>query len=78
MATLTLRQWNQKQPIQLSEEQVRRDVRNGKIYPAPKKYGRSYIFAESATRLDNSELRSPKNKPSLMQRMANGCASKNQ
>jgi hypothetical protein len=67
---LTLREWNALQPIQLCEEQIRRDIRNGKIYPPPQKYGRSYVFDESATRINIKNP--PTQKSSLSGRIKHG------
>lgn len=77
MRFLTLKEWNKLQPIELSEEQIRRDIRNGKIYPPPVKYGRSYVFEERAVRIN---LKSPEinvKSGTLLSRIKNGGAQKN-
>ncbi|EOV3349219.1 excisionase [Edwardsiella piscicida] len=45
---LTIEQWNERQPIRQSLEIIRRHIRAGRIYPAPIKYGRRWIFDEKA------------------------------
>lgn len=55
MALITLKDWNKKQPLQLCDEQVRRLVRKGLIYPAPELYGRCYLVEETAVRLKSHQ-----------------------
>ncbi len=77
MRLLTLKEWNKLQPIELSEEQIRRDIRSGRIYPPPVKYGRSYVFEEIAVRIN---LKSPEinvKSGTLLARIKDGGAQKN-
>lgn len=78
MSLLTLKEWNKLQPIELSEEQVRRDIRDGKIYPPPVKYGRAYVFEDCAVRINlkNPEINTI-NSGKLLSRIKNGRAEKN-
>ncbi|EBW7999810.1 excisionase [Salmonella enterica subsp. enterica serovar Mgulani] len=56
---LTLKEWNSRLPRPRSEETVRRWVREGKIYPAPVKDGREYLFDENAVRINAQKTRMP-------------------
>lgn len=77
MGLITLKKWNEKQPIQLCDEQVRRLVRNGLIYPAPEMYGRCYLVEETAVRLNNHRSPIPVNtRKRLTGRIMDGCHEK--
>ncbi|EDX0371718.1 excisionase [Salmonella enterica] len=79
MTLITLKDWNKKQPIQLCEEQVRRLVREGLIYPPPEKYGRAYLFEETAIRLkSHNQTASGITSNSLYRRIINGRKEKKQ
>lgn len=56
---LTLKEWNSRLPRPRSEETVRRWVREGKIYPAPVKDGREYLFDENSVRINEQKKRTP-------------------
>ena len=56
---LTLKEWNSRLPRPRSEETVRRWVREGKIYPAPVKDGREYLFDENSVRINEQKDRTP-------------------
>lgn len=56
---LTLKEWNSRLPRPRSEETVRRWVREGKIYPAPVKDGREYLFDENSVRINKQKNRTP-------------------
>ncbi|CAH6155601.1 MULTISPECIES: excisionase [Enterobacteriaceae] len=56
---LTLKEWNSRLPRPRSEETVRRWVREGKIYPAPVKDGREYLFDENSVRINEQKNRTP-------------------
>lgn len=56
---LTLKEWNSRLPHPRSEETVRRWVREGKIYPAPVKDGREYLFDENSVRINEQKNRTP-------------------
>ncbi|HAF8817902.1 TPA: excisionase [Salmonella enterica] len=73
MGLITLKDWNKKQPIQLCDEQVRRLVRKGLIYPAPEMYGRCYLVEETAVRLNNHQSLIPGNtSKKLLRRIIDG------
>ncbi|EAA9296030.1 excisionase [Salmonella enterica subsp. enterica] len=73
MALITLKDWNKKQPIHLCDEQVRRLVRKGLIYPAPELYGRCYLVEETAVRLKNHHSLTPGNtSKKLIRRIIDG------
>ncbi|EDY2185956.1 excisionase [Salmonella enterica subsp. enterica] len=61
MGLITLKDWNKNQPIQLCDEQVRRLVRKGLIYPAPERYGKCYLVEETAVRLNDHRSSVPVN-----------------
>lgn len=65
---LTIRQWNERQPIKRSEETIRRLIRSGKIWPAPEKDGKEWLLSENARRIDGK-----RSKPGvLLSRIRNG------
>ncbi|ASX25973.1 excisionase [Candidatus Williamhamiltonella defendens] len=49
---ITLKEWNQKQPRPRCIEQVRRWVRAGIIYPAPRLDGREYLVQANAIKIN--------------------------
>lgn len=51
MGLITLKEWNARQPRPRCLEQVRRWVREGKIYPAPVLDGREYLVDEGARKI---------------------------
>ncbi|HDR2892316.1 TPA: excisionase [Enterobacter asburiae] len=69
MGLITLKEWNARQPRPRCLEQVRRWVREGKIYPAPILDGREYLFDERARKI-TSHSTSAAN--SLLNRVNNG------
>ncbi|OCJ30623.1 excisionase [Serratia sp. 14-2641] len=65
---LTIRQWNERQPIKRNEETIRRLIREGKIWPAPEKDGKEWLLSENAKRIDGQST-----KPEgLLSRIRNG------
>lgn len=69
MGLITLKEWNARQPRPRSLEQVRRWVRNGKIFPAPVLDGREYLFEEGAKKIS---AHSTGTANSLLNRVKNG------
>ncbi|ASV33140.1 excisionase [Candidatus Hamiltonella defensa] len=54
---ITLKEWNQKQPRPRCIEQVRRWVRAGIIYPAPRLDGREYLVQANAIKINPLSLK---------------------
>jgi len=73
MAEITLREWNERQPRPRCMEQVRRWVRENKLYPPPRLDGREYLIQDSAVKIDpRSAVTIHHQKNSLTQRISNG------
>ncbi|WP_447886752.1 excisionase [Serratia fonticola] len=69
---LTIRQWNERQPIKRNEETIRRLIREGKIWPAPEKDGKEWLLSENAKRIDGQS----KKPGGLLSRIRNGKSQK--
>lgn len=52
MPEITLREWNDRQPRPRCMEQVRRWVREHRLYPPPRLDGREYLIEEGAVKID--------------------------
>ncbi|WP_306278005.1 excisionase [Pantoea sp. Fr+CA_20] len=73
MPEITLREWNERQPRPRCMEQVRRWVRQHRLFPPPRLDGREYLIQEDAVKIDpRNPAATPQLKKSLTQRIRNG------
>jgi predicted site-specific integrase-resolvase len=71
MGLITLKEWNARLPRPRCLEQVRRWIRDGKIYPMPVLDGREYLFDENARKINPRDPGKSSGTATLMNRVKN-------